>query len=101
MKDNNGFRLEYDLRIIGNNLRKLRLSNNLTVEEVRRYMRLGSVQSIYKWERGESLPQADSLIALMHLYGVRNIEEITKESIDLSPQPLGSVTVLNKHHTAC
>lgn len=47
-------------------------------------MQLGTVQSIYKWERGEGLPQADSLIALMHLYGVSNIKMITEEGSELS-----------------
>ena len=47
-------RPEYDFKVIGNNLRKLRIKNGLTVEEVRQYMQLGTVQSIYKWERGVS-----------------------------------------------
>ena len=47
-------RPEYDFKVIGQNLKKLRLAHNLTVEDVRQYMQLGSVQSIYKWERGVS-----------------------------------------------
>lgn len=77
-------RPEYDFKVIGNNLKKLRLANRLTVEEVREYMQLGTVQSIYKWERGEGLPQADSLIALMELYGAENILAITRDSAELS-----------------
>ena len=56
MREDMKFRPEYDFRIIGKNFKKLRLANKMTVEDVRRYMRLGSVQSIYKWERGDSLP---------------------------------------------
>ncbi len=77
-------RPEYDFRVIGSNLRKLRLANAMTVEDVREYMQLGTVQSVYKWERGDGLPQADSLIALMQLYGVSNINTITEEGDELS-----------------
>lgn len=81
---NYNVRPEYDFKVIGRNLKKLRLANDMTVEEVREYMQLGTVQSIYKWERGDGLPQADSLIALMQLYGVSNIEMITEEGSELS-----------------
>lgn len=77
-------RPEYDFKVIGNNLKKLRDARNLSVEEVREYMQLGTVQAIYKWERGDGLPQADSLIALMQLYGVTNIFSITEEGLELS-----------------
>lgn len=79
-------RPEYDFKVIGRNLKKLRLANHLTVEQVRAYMQLGTVQSIYKWERGDGLPQADSLIALMQLYGANRIEMITEENNDSSAE---------------
>lgn len=72
-------RPEYDLKTIGNNLKKLRVANGMSVEEVRAYMQLGTVQSVYKWERGDGLPQADTLIALMQLYGTNNIELLIEE----------------------
>ena len=72
-------RSEYDFRVIGRNLSNLRKAKNLSVEEVREYMQLGSVQAVYKWERGESLPQCDSLFALMELYEVDNIYDIVNE----------------------
>lgn len=77
-------RPEYDLRTIGNNLKKLRVANGMSVEEVRAYMQLGTVQSVYKWERGDGLPQADTLIALMQLYGTNNIELLIEEGDELS-----------------
>lgn len=77
-------RPEYDFKTIGKNLRRLRIENNMTVEEVREYMQLGTVQSVYKWERGDGLPQADSLLALMQLYGENRIDKITEEGNELS-----------------
>lgn len=62
-------RPEYDLKIIGQNLRCLRESKHLTAREVRDYLRLGSVQAVYKYERGLSYPQTDAMFALMELYG--------------------------------
>ena len=76
-------RPEYNFKTIGRNLKNLRRACNLTVEDVREYMQLGTVQAIYKWERGEGLPQADSLMALMHLYGADRISTIIGGSEEL------------------
>lgn len=75
----NDVRPEYDFVTIGNNLKRFRKENHYSVEEVRNYLQLGSVQAIYKWERGEALPQADSLIALLDLYGVTNLHQLVQE----------------------
>ena len=58
-------RTEYDLKAIGRNLKHLRESRHLTVEQVREYLCLGSVQAVYKYESGTGYPQADTLLALM------------------------------------
>ena len=78
------YRPEYDMEVVGKNLKRLRENNALTVEEVREYLRLGSVQAVYKYERGESYPQADTMFALMQLYGasVEDIEEEKNEKKD-------------------
>lgn len=79
-------RPEYDMKVIGQNLRRLRIAKNLSVDEVRQYLCLGSVQAIYKYERGKGYPQADTMFALMELYGadmsdiVMNHEEDEKSS---------------------
>ena len=70
------FRSEYDFRTIGRNLKRLRTENKLSAEYVKDYLRLCSVQAVYKWERGESLPQADTFIALLELYGVDSFREV-------------------------
>ena len=61
-------RPEYDMKIIGRNLKRLRENKNLSVDEVRKYLQLGSVQAIYKYENGTNYPQADTMFALMQLY---------------------------------
>lgn len=61
-------RPEYDLKIIGENLKRLRVAKSLSVDEVREYLRLGSVQAVYKYEQGKGYPQTDTMLALMELY---------------------------------
>lgn len=68
-------RIEYDKKIIGENLREFRIAKNLSIEEVREYLQIGSQQAIYKWEEGRCYPQADNLLALMQLYEV-GLEEL-------------------------
>lgn len=57
------------MKVIGNNLKRLRELQNLSVEEVREYLRLGSVQAVYKYEAGKGYPPVDTMFALMELYG--------------------------------
>jgi len=62
------YRPEYDLELIGRNLKRLRESKKLSVDKVREYLRLGSVQAVYKYEKGKGYPPADTMFALMELY---------------------------------
>ena len=71
------YRREYDLKVIGKNLKRLREQHHMTVEQLREYLCLGSVQAIYKYEAGVGYPQADTMLALMELYGV-GVNEIVK-----------------------
>ena len=71
-------RPEYDMKVVGNNLKRLRVTKNLSVDDVRQYLQLGSVQAIYKYEKGKSYPQTDTMFALMELYDA-NLYDITKE----------------------
>ena len=61
-------RKNYNNQVIGYNLKRLREQNGLSVEEVRQYLGLGSVQAVYKYEYGTSYPPGDTLIALLELY---------------------------------
>lgn len=71
-------RPEYDMKVVGYNLKRLRVAKNLSVDDVRQYLQLGSVQAIYKYEKGKSYPQTDTMFALMELYDA-NLYDITKE----------------------
>ena len=63
-------RPEYDMHILGHNLKKLREKNGYSVSEIKDYLGVSSVQSVYQYENGIAMPRADALLALMELYGV-------------------------------
>lgn len=71
-------RREYNSKTVGRNLKRLRIKNRLTVEYVREYLGLESVQAVYKHESGKCYPQADTLLALMELYGA-TVSDIVDE----------------------
>lgn len=75
-------RREYDLKVIGANLKYYRKKNNFSVDYVREYLRLGSNQAIYKWESGSGYPQADTLLSLMELYGIE-VKELLDETKEI------------------
>ena len=70
----------------GARIKELRKKNNLKVEEISEYMGFESVQSIYKWQRGESLPTVDNLYALSVLFetSIDNILRGTREEDEMS-----------------
>lgn len=47
------------------------------MDEVREYLCLGSVQAVYKYEKGKSYPQADTMFALMELYEANLYDIVT------------------------
>ena len=72
------YRPEYDMKVVGQNLKRLRVAKKLSVDDVREYLCLGSVQAIYKYEKGKSYPQADTMFALTELYEA-NLYDIIKD----------------------
>ena len=59
-----------DLKETGMNLRKIMDKRGITVKDVRKYLGLGSVQSVYHWLNGISMPTIDNLYALSELFQV-------------------------------
>lgn len=77
-------RTYYNMETVGKNMRAIRKSRKLTAEQVREYLELECIQSIYKWERGECFPQADTLISLCVLYRINPLE-MFGEVLETSP----------------
>ena len=61
----------------GDNLRVIMACRGYTVKDVQEYLNLGSVQSIYHWLEGKSMPTIDNLYALSELFQL-SIDEIVR-----------------------
>jgi len=57
-----------DKKKTGINLRRMMDERGLTVKDVQKYLGLGSVQSVYHWLNGISMPTIDNLYALSELF---------------------------------
>ena len=58
------------MRATGNNIRKLIKERGLTVAGIREAMNLGSVQPVYRWMSGKTMPTIDHLADLSTILGV-------------------------------
>ncbi len=54
----------------GEQIRKYMNLRGLTVQDVKTYLSLGCVQSVYHWLEGQSVPNLDNLYALSELLRV-------------------------------
>ena len=57
-----------DKRRTGIHLRRIMDERGLSVKDVQQYLGLGSVQSVYHWLNGLSMPTVDNLYALSELF---------------------------------
>lgn len=73
-------RPEYDAKRTGQNLRRLRQKCGYTAEQVRDYIGIGTVQAVYKWERGEAFPALENFFALAELYHALPDEILVRRS---------------------
>ena len=59
-----------DMKKTGENIRKIREEQNISVIEIQNFLGISNPQAIYQWQRGISLPSVDHLCALSHLFDV-------------------------------
>ena len=64
-----------DMEATGRNIRRLRKEKGVSVRELSLFLGLSDVRAVYKWQRGETLPSTDNLLALSRYLGT-TIEEI-------------------------
>ena len=53
-----------DMKLTGQNIASLRVKRGITVREMQHMLGFTTPQSIYKWQRGETLPTLENLAAL-------------------------------------
>jgi len=73
-----------DLQATGNNIKKLRRRNDFSVADLQSYFGFEYPNAIYKWQKGESLPTVDNLLALSVLFQVSMNEILVYEGQDFS-----------------
>lgn len=59
-----------DRKATGINIRKIMDNKGISVKDVQQYLNLASVQSVYHWLNGISIPTIDNLYALSELFQV-------------------------------
>ncbi len=64
-----------NMKATGANIMKLRKSSGYSVADFQSYFNFDAPQAIYKWQRGDSIPSTDNLLALSYLLEVP-IEQI-------------------------
>ena len=64
-----------DLVATGKNIVRLRKESGLSVVDLQNYFGFEAPQAIYKWQKGQSLPSIDNLLALGQLLDV-SVEDI-------------------------
>ena len=67
-----------DLEKTGKNIERIRKEKGITIAQICTVMGFENPQSVYKWQRGTSLPSVDNLYALSRFLGTA-MEEILVE----------------------
>ena len=60
-----------DMKLTGRNISVLRERRGISVRDLQDLLGFSTPQSIYKWQRGETLPTVDNLAVLSALFGVK------------------------------
>ncbi len=68
--------LGIDQEATGARIRAIRKARGLRVTDISSYMGFESPQAVYKWQRGDSLPDLGNMIRLMELFKIIDIREI-------------------------
>ena len=64
-----------NMRLTGQNISSLRSQRGISVRDLQEMLGIATPQAIYKWQRGETLPTIENLVALASILSVP-IEEI-------------------------
>ena len=59
-----------DMKLTGQNIASLRTQRGISVRDLQLMLGFTPPQSIYKWQRGETLPTIENLAALACILGV-------------------------------
>ncbi len=76
----------------GERIKALRKACGLKVTDISSYMGFESPQAVYKWQRGECLPDLGNILRLMQLFEITDIRDIVVTTGDANEaSPLDAV----------
>lgn len=80
--------LYIDKKATGRNILRLRRAKGLSVADLQQYFGFDAPQAIYKWQKGQTIPSTDNLLALSRLLDVpmENILAVRSEQEKSTPQ---------------
>ena len=64
-----------DMTLTGRNIDRLRREAGMTVRQLQAVFGFSTPQAIYKWQRGDTMPTLDNIVALAFVFGV-TVEDI-------------------------
>lgn len=72
-----------NMRATGANIKRLRKEKGITVQQIADFMGFTEPVAVYKWQRGDSLPTTNNLLALSKLMNC-SMEDILVEDDEMS-----------------
>ena len=58
-----------DVAATGNNIKRMRIAAGISVKDMQKIFGFGSINTIYKWQNGDSVPTIDNLVVLARIFG--------------------------------
>ena len=77
-----------NLRETGVNLHRIMDKRGITPKDIKEFLNLGSIQTVYNWFNGQNLPTVDHLYALSQLLQVSIDEIICGNRKAIVPEPI-------------
>ena len=57
-----------DMAATGANIKRMRIAAKMTVRDIQNIFGFGSINTIYKWEKGSSMPTIDNMVVLAKIF---------------------------------
>ena len=77
-----------NLRETGVNLHRIMDKRGITPKDIKEFLNLGSIQTVYNWCNGLNMPTVDNLYALSQLLQIPIDEIICENKKTIVPEPL-------------
>lgn len=68
--------MSIDLVATGKRITEIRKAKGFKVSDISDYMGFENPQAVYKWQRGDSLPDLENMVRLMNLFEIHDFREV-------------------------